>query len=79
MLRSPPRIDQVRACSALSAMKDSLARLVSADPDERRELLELLTRSRSGAVEAVRPDRSFPRRNPGKLKPGFHPAYKRTA
>ena len=30
-------------------------------------------------VEAVRPGRSFPRRNPGIKKPGFHPAYKRTA
>jgi len=30
-------------------------------------------------VEAVRPGRSFERRNPGKKKPGFHAAYKRTA
>ncbi|WP_200376313.1 hypothetical protein [Thiocystis violacea] len=33
----------------------------------------------SDAVDAVRPDRQFPRLNPGKLKPGFHPAYCRTA
>lgn len=70
---------QVRACTALSAMKNNLVRLLFADPDERRELLALLARSLSSAVEAVRPDRSFPRRNPGTLKPGFHPAYKRTA
>ena len=70
---------QVRACTALSAMKNSLVRLLFADPEERRELLALLARSLSSAVEAVRPDRSFPRRNPGKLKPGFHPPYKRTA
>jgi hypothetical protein len=30
-------------------------------------------------IEAVRPGRSFERRNPGKKKPGFHSAYKRTA
>jgi hypothetical protein len=70
---------QVRACSALSAMKNNLVRLLFADPDERRDLLTLLTRSLSDAVDAVRPDRSFPRNNPGKLKPGFHQAYKRTA
>jgi hypothetical protein len=67
------------ACSGLSTMKNKLVRLLFADPDERRGLLELLTQSLSSAVEAVRPNRSFPRRNPGKLKPGFHPAYKRTA
>ena len=73
------RYYQVRASSTLSAMKNSLVRLLFADPEERRDLLELITRSLSSAVEAVRPDRSVPRRNPGKLKPGFHPAYKRTA
>jgi hypothetical protein len=67
---------QVRACSALSAMKNNLVRLLFADPDARPDLL---TRSLSVAVDAVRPDRSFPRNNPGKLKPGFHQAYKRTA
>jgi hypothetical protein len=70
---------QVRACSTLSEMKNNLVRLLCGDPEQRRELLALLTQSLSDAVEAVRPDRSFPRRNPGKLKPGFHPAYKRTA
>lgn len=70
---------QVRPSSALSEMKNNLVRLLFGDPDQRRELLALLTQSLSDAVEAVRPDRSFPRRNPGKLKPGFHQAYKRTA
>jgi len=70
---------QVRACSALSAMKHNLVRLLFADPGERRRLLEDLIQYLCGAVEAVRPDRSFPRSNPGKLKPGFHLAYKRAA
>lgn len=30
-------------------------------------------------VIAIQPGRSFERKNPGKKKPGFHPAYKRTA
>jgi LmbE family N-acetylglucosaminyl deacetylase len=70
---------QVRACSALSAIKHNLVSLLLADPKERRALLENLARSLSSAVETVRPDLSFPRVNPGKLKPGFHPAHKRTA
>jgi len=70
---------RVRACSALSEMKHNIVRLLFGDPDQRRELLALLTQSLSDAVEAVRPDRSFPRQNPGKLKPGFHQSYKRTA
>jgi hypothetical protein len=53
--------------------------MVFAEPDERCNLLELLSRSRSDAVEAVRPDRSFPRCNPGKLTPAFRQACKRTA
>jgi len=70
---------QVRPSSALSEMKNNLVRLLFGDPVQRRELLALLTQSLSDAVEAVRHDRSFPRRNPGKLKPGYHQAYKRTA
>ena len=70
---------QVRASSTLSAMKNTLVRLLFANPEERRDLLELRTQALSTAVEAVRPDRSFPRRNPGKPKPGFPTAYKRTA
>jgi hypothetical protein len=30
-------------------------------------------------IDAVRPGRSYPRRNPGQKKPGFHSAYKRSA
>jgi hypothetical protein len=30
-------------------------------------------------AEAIRPGRRFPRRSPGLKKPGFHPAYKRSA
>jgi hypothetical protein len=70
---------QVPATSALSAMKHNLVRLLFADPDACHDLLALLARNLSDAVEVVRPDRSFPRRNPGTLKPGFHQAYKRTA
>jgi hypothetical protein len=70
---------QVRGCSALSAMKNNLVRLLVADPIDRQRLLEALIRQLSSAVDAVRPNRSFPRNKPGKLKPGFHPAYRRAA
>lgn len=73
------RTYQVKACSTLSAMKNNLVRLLVADPIDRQRLLEALIRKLSSAVEAVRPDRSFPRNNPDKLKPGFHPAYMRAA
>ena len=43
------------------------------------ERLPSLLRWIAADVEAVRSGRSFPRRNPGKKKPGFHQAYKRTA
>ncbi len=51
---------QVRACTALSAMKNSLVRLLFADPDERRNLLALITQSLSSAVEAVRARSKLP-------------------
>jgi hypothetical protein len=70
---------QVRGCSALSAMKNNLVRLLIAGPIDRESLLVLLLRQLSRAVDAVRPSRSFPRNKPGKLKPGFHPAYRRAA
>jgi hypothetical protein len=70
---------QVRGCNALSAMKNTLVRLLIADPIDRQRLLEALIRHLSSSVDAIRPDRSFPRNNPGKLKPGFHQAYKRAA
>ena len=69
---------QVRACSALSAMKDNPVRLLLAEPEDRHALLETLIRTMSHAVDALRPDRSFPRHTPGRLMPGFHLAYKHT-
>ena len=66
-------------CAALSAMKNNIVRLVTGLTHSRAELLNRLIRRLSSAVDAVRPDRSFPRCNPGKLKPGFHPPYKRAA
>jgi hypothetical protein len=70
---------KVRASSALSIMKDNLVRLLNHDSVDRRHLLEALLRQLASAVEAVRPERTFPRANPGQLKPGFHMAYKRLA
>ena len=70
---------QVRGCSALSAMKNNLVRLLSAEPIDRQRLLEALIRHLSSVVDAVRPDCSFPPNKPGKLKPGFHRACARTA
>jgi hypothetical protein len=72
-------LSQVRGCSTLSAMKNNLVRLLFADPIARQHLVETLIQQLSSAVDAVRPDRSFARNKPGKLKPGFHPAYKRAA
>jgi hypothetical protein len=70
---------QVRGCSALSTMKNNVVRRLFADPIDRQRLLQTLIRYLSNGVNAVRPDRSFPRNKPGKLKSGFHPAYLRTA
>jgi len=70
---------QVRGCSSLSAMKNDVVRLLFAAPIDPQRLLETLIRHLSNAVDAVIPDRSFPRKKPGKLKPGLHPAYARTA
>lgn len=62
---------QGRACSTLSAMKDNLVRLLLGDCEQQRRLLEHLVLHLASAVDAVRPNRSFPRHNPGKLKPDF--------
>jgi hypothetical protein len=63
-----------------SAMKNNIVRLLlMGDGDQQRRLLERLVLHLASAVDAVRANRSFHRRNPGKLKPGFHPAYKRAA
>lgn len=70
---------QVVWCSALSAMKNNIVRLVTGLTHDRLDLLNRLIRQLCSAVDAIRPDRSFPRSNPGKLKPGFHKAYCRAA
>jgi hypothetical protein len=70
---------QVRACSTLSAMNDTLVRLLLGDGEQQRRLLERLVLHLASRVDVVRPNRSFPRHHPGTLKPGFHPAYKRAA
>jgi hypothetical protein len=73
------RAYQVRACAALSAMKNNLVRFLIGSSRDRGGLLKRLIQQLSSSVDAVRPDRSFPRSNPGKLKPGFHMPYKRAA
>ena len=57
----------------------TVVRLLLAGPIDRQRLVQALIRQLSSAVDAVRPNRSFARNTPGKLKPGFHPAYKRAA
>jgi hypothetical protein len=73
------RTYQVRACAALSAMNNNLVRFLIGSSHDRGGLLKRLIQQLSSSVDAVRPDRSFPRSNPGKLKPGFHMLYKRAA
>jgi hypothetical protein len=70
---------QVRWTSTLSAMKNTLVRRLIGTLQASKNLLTSVICKLSKAVEAVRPDRQFPRKNPGKLKVGFHAAYKRTA
>jgi len=70
---------QVVLCSALSAMKNNILRLVTGLTHDRMDLLSQLIRLLCSAGDAIRPDRSFPRSNPGKLRPGFHKAYRRAA
>jgi hypothetical protein len=67
---------QVNFANALSKMKDNVVRLLlGAWPPT---LLTQLVTTMALSVEAVRPERSYPRRmKPSKLH-GFHPNYKRT-
>jgi hypothetical protein len=66
---------RVNFANALSKMKDNVVRLFLFDSAE--QLLSPLVLSMAGSVEAVRPDRSYPRKiKPAKLH-GFHPNYKR--
>lgn len=73
------RAYKVRGCAALSAMKHNLVRLLIGTSRDPGSLLKCLIQQLASAVDAIRPDRSFPRTNPGKIKPGFHLPYKRAA
>lgn len=68
---------QVRPSTALANLSDQLFRLLLLGAVESLALLQRLVQSLSQAVEAVRPDRTFPRRNPKRRKAGFHMPYKR--
>lgn len=70
---------QVRWSSTLSAMKHTLVRLLLGTRQQRMDLLAPLIGRLSEATDAVRPERSYPRHNPGQLRPGFHNAYRRAA
>ena len=69
------RTYRVNFANALSKMKDNVVRLCIFDSP--RQLLTALVLTMAASVEAVRPDRSYPRKiKPAKLH-GFHPNYKR--
>ena len=66
---------RVNFANALSKMKDNVVRLFVFDSP--LQLLTSLVLAMAASVEAVRPDRSYPRRiKPAKLH-GFYPNYKR--
>lgn len=66
---------RVNFANALSKMKDNIVRLFLFDAAT--QLLTPLVLVMASNVEAVRPDRSYPRKiKPAKLQ-GFHPNYKR--
>ena len=66
---------RVNFTNALSKIKDNIVRLFLVD--SARHLLTPLVLAMAGSVEAVRPNRSYPRNiKPAKLH-GFHPNYKR--
>jgi uncharacterized membrane protein len=75
LYRARRRAYRVNFANALSKMKDNVVRLfVQGSP---LQLLTALVLSMASSVEAVRPDRSYPRKiKPAKLH-GFHPNYKR--
>ena len=69
------RTYRVNFANALSKMKDNVVRLFVFDSPRQR--LTALVLAMASSVEAVRPDRSYPRKiKPAKLH-GFHPNYKR--
>ena len=69
------RADRVNFANALSKMKHTLVRLLLAAPGT--GFLTALIMAMATGVEAVRPDRTAPRKvKPAKIQ-GFHPNYKR--
>ena len=68
---------KIRATSALSLLSDQLFQLLFASPGDCTVLIKRLIQRLSQTVEQVRPDRTFPRPNPGRRKAGFHIPYKR--
>ena len=69
------RAYRVNFANALSKIKDNIVRLFFVDSPE--PLLNSLVFAMAASVEAVRPDRSYPRKiKPAKLH-RFHPNYKR--
>jgi hypothetical protein len=69
------RAYRVNFANALSKMKDNVVRLFIFDSP--RHLITALVLTMAESVEAVRPDRSYPRKiKPAKLH-GFHSNYKR--
>ena len=70
---------QVCWTDALSTMKNTLVRLLLHEEATLNDLWRRLIETLATEVDAVRPDRSYPRENPGRLKLGFHHSYKRAA
>lgn len=68
----PYRVNRARA---LSKAKYHLVCAILDTQERLRALIDWIAED----AEAVRPGRRFPRRSPGLKKPGFHPAYKRSA
>jgi hypothetical protein len=69
------RDDQINFANALSKMKDNVVRLLGLEPPP--DLLERLVCAMAQEVEAIRPDRSFPRDIKSSKPKRFHPNYKR--
>ena len=66
---------QVNFANALSKMKDNVVRLLGVNPPP--GLLERLLCAMASEVEAIRPDRSFPRNIKSSKPKRFQPNYKR--
>ena len=70
---------QVHWTAALSILKNTLVRLLLHETSALQELWTQLIRTLARCADIIRPDRSFARHQPGRLKLGFHPKYKRAA